>query len=435
MTQAIQTQTPLTKATFEKLKCKECGTEYEPQAKHICEDVCFGPLEVSYDYEAIRRQVTRETIQAGPNSIWRYRPFLPVVTDNPIDVGTGMTPLVKSTRLARRLGLKNLYIKNDAVNMPTLSFKDRVVSVALTRAKELGFSTVSCASTGNLANSTAAIAAHAGLDCCVFIPSDLEAGKILGTLIYHPTLMAVKGNYDQVNRLCCEVANTHGWGFVNINLRPYYSEGSKTLGFEVAEQLGWQLPDHIVAPLASGSLFTKIHKGFQEFIKVGLVEDKAVRFSGAQAEGCSPIAQAFQEGRDFVTPVKPQTIAKSIAIGNPADGIYALEIARKTNGNIEAVNDAEIIEGIKLLAETEGIFTETAGGTTVAVLKKLVEAGKIDPDETTVVYITGNGLKTQEAVQGYISEPLVIEPKLESFERAWERANTLDRLEWQQVLV
>ena len=427
-------ETPLNGATFDKLKCKECGAEYETKAIHVCE-LCFGPLEVKYNYDEIRRQVTRETIQAGPNSIWRYRPFLPVMTDSPIDVGTGMTPLVKSNRLARRLGMKNLYIKNDAVNMPTLSFKDRVVSVALTRAKELGFTTVSCASTGNLANSTAAIAAYAGLDCCVFIPSDLEAGKVLGTLIYNPTLMSVKGNYDQVNRLCSEVANTHGWGFVNINLRPYYSEGSKTLAYEVAEQLGWQLPDRIVAPLASGSLFTKIYKGFQEFIQVGLVDEKAVRFTGAQAEGCSPIAAAFHEGRDFIKPVKPNTVAKSIAIGNPADGIYALEVAHKTNGNIESVTDAEIIEGMKLLAETEGIFTETAGGTTIAVLKKSLEEGKIDPDETTVVYITGNGLKTQEAVQGYIGEPLTIEPKLESFERALERSRTLDRLEWQQVLV
>ncbi|MES1026323.1 threonine synthase [Gloeocapsa sp. BRSZ] len=432
MTQA-KTLNP-TAATFKALKCKECGAEYELAASHVCE-ACFGPLEVTYDYNTLRRTVTRESIQSGPNSIWRYRSFLPVATENVIDVGTGMTPLVQANRLARRLGLKKLYIKNDAVNMPTLSFKDRVVSVALSRARELGFSTVSCASTGNLANSTAAIAAHAGLDCCVFIPADLEAGKVLGTLIYSPTVMAVQGNYDQVNRLCCEVANTYGWGFVNINLRPYYSEGSKTLGYEVAEQLGWQLPDHIVAPLASGSLFTKIYKGFQEFIQVGLVEDKSVRFSGAQAEGCSPIAQAYQEGREFVKPVKPNTIAKSIAIGNPADGIYALEIARKTNGNIASVTDPEIIEGIKLLAETEGIFTETAGGTTIAVLKKLVEAGKIDPDETTVAYITGNGLKTQEAVQGYIGEPLTIEAKLDSFERALERSRTLERLDWQQVLV
>ena len=434
MTQTIeQTSAPFT-PTFTKLVSKEGTTEYELKAIHICEET-FAPLEVAYDYDAIRRQVSREIIEAGPNSIWRYRAFLPVASENPIDVGTGMTPLVKSHRLARRLGLKNLFIKNDAVNMPTLSFKDRVVSVALTRARELGFTTVSCASTGNLANSTAAIAAHAGLDCCVFIPADLEAGKVLGTLIYNPTVMAVQGNYDQVNRLCCEVGNTYGWGFVNINLRPYYSEGSKTLGFEVAEQLGWQLPDHIVAPLASGSLYTKIYKGFREFVEVGLVEDKTVRFSGAQAEGCSPIAQAFKEGRDFVTPVKPNTIAKSIAIGNPADGVYALDVARKTGGSIESVTDAEIVEGIKLLAETEGIFTETAGGTTIAVLKKLVEAGKIDPDETTVAYITGNGLKTQEAVQGYIGEPLTIEPKLDSFERALERSRTLDRLEWQQVLV
>ena len=434
MTQATTEKTTSFTPTFTKLVSKEGGTEYPLKAINICEET-FAPLEVAYDYEAIRRQVSRESIQAGPNSIWRYRAFLPVATDNPIDVGTGMTPLVKSHRLARRLGLKNLYIKNDAVNMPTLSFKDRVVSVALTRARELGFSTVSCASTGNLANSTAAIASHAGLDCCVFIPADLEAGKVLGTLIYNPTVMAVKGNYDQVNRLCSEVGNTYGWGFVNINLRPYYSEGSKTLGFEVAEQLGWKLPDHIVAPLASGSLFTKIYKGFQEFVKVGLVDDKPVRFSGAQAEGCSPIATAFKEGRDFVTPVKPNTIAKSIAIGNPADGVYALEVARKTGGHLETATDAEIVEGIKLLAETEGIFTETAGGTTIAILKKLVEAGKIDPEETTVVYITGNGLKTQEAVQGSIGETLVIEPKLDGFERALERSRTLERLEWQQVLV
>ncbi|MBD2577108.1 threonine synthase [Oscillatoria sp. FACHB-1406] len=434
MTQAIATDKTASTATFNKLVSKEGGIEYEPGALYVCEET-FSPLEVAYDYDLIRSRVTRESIAAGPNSIWRYRDFLPVVTDNYIDVGTGMTPLVKSQRLARRLGLKNLYIKNDAVNMPTLSFKDRVVSVALSRARELGFTTVSCASTGNLANSTAAIAAHAGLDCCVFIPADLEAGKVLGTLIYNPTVMAVKGNYDQVNRLCSEIANTYGWGFVNINLRPYYSEGSKTLGFEVAEQLGWKLPDHIVAPIASGSLYNKIHKGFQEFVKVGLVEDKAVRFSGAQAEGCSPVAQAFKEGRDFVAPVKPNTIAKSIAIGNPADGVYALELARKTNGTIESANDAEIIEGIKLLAETEGIFTETAGGTTIAVLKKLVEAGKIDPEETTVVYITGNGLKTQEAVQGSIGETFTIDAKLDSFERAWERAQALERLDWQPVLV
>ena len=422
----------LTSQTFAGLRCKECGHAYAPEARHVCEDVCFGPLEVVYDYDAIRARVSRASIEAGPTSIWRYRDFLPIEGD-PIDVGTGFTPLLRANRLARRLGLKELYIKNDGVNMPTLSFKARVVSVALTRARELGFSTVSCASTGNLANSTAAIAAHAGMECCVFIPADLEAGKILGTLVYNPTLMAVRGNYDQVNRLCSEVANTYGWGFVNINLRPYYSEGSKTLGYEVVEQLGWRLPDHIVAPLASGSLFTKIRKGFDEFMKVGLVEEKHVRFSGAQAEGCSPIAQAFAEGRDFITPVKPNTIAKSIAIGNPADGPYALDIASRTGGSIEAVNDQEIIEGIQLLAETEGVFTETAGGTTIAVLKKLVEQGKIDPSETTVAYITGNGLKTTEAVASAVGEPLTIDPQLSDFNAAWERAQSLQRATWDTV--
>ncbi len=422
----------LTSQTFAGLRCKECGHAYAPEARHVCEDVCFGPLEVVYDYDAIRSRVSRASIEAGPASIWRYRDFLPIEGD-PIDVGTGFTPLLRANRLARRLGLKELYIKNDGVNMPTLSFKDRVVSVALTRARELGFSTVSCASTGNLANSTAAIAAHAGMECCVFIPADLEAGKILGTLVYNPTLMAVRGNYDQVNRLCSEVANTYGWGFVNINLRPYYSEGSKPLGYEVVEQLGWRLPDHIVAPLASGSLFTKIRKGFDEFMKVGLVEEKHVRFSGAQAEGCSPIAQAFAEGRDFITPVKPNTIAKSIAIGNPADGPYALDIASRTGGSIAAVNDEEIIEGIKLLAETEGVFTETAGGTTIAVLTKRVEQGKIDPSETTVAYITGNGLKTTEAVASAVGEPLTIDPQLADFNAAWERAQSLQRATWDTV--
>ncbi|MEN9218653.1 MAG: threonine synthase [Gloeomargarita sp. DG_2_bins_126] len=426
--------TPTHTATFSHLQCKECGAQYPLAAMHVCE-LCFGPLEVKYDMEAVRAQVSREAIARGPHSIWRYRAFLPVESEQPIDVGTGMTPLIRAERLGRRLGLRNLWIKNDAVNMPTLSFKDRVVSVALTRAKELGFTTVGCASTGNLANSTAAIAAHAGLECCVFIPADLEAGKILGTLIYRPTVMAVKGNYDQVNRLCSEVANSQGWGFVNINLRPYYSEGSKTLGFEVAEQLGWQLPDCIVAPLASGSLFTKIYKGFRELVQAGLVADQPVQCHGAQAQGCAPIAQAFAEGRDFIAPVKPHTIAKSIAIGNPADGVYALDLARQTGGQIAAVSDPEIIAGIQILAETEGIFTETAGGTTVAVLQKLAQSGHIDPDALTVVYITGNGLKTQEAVQGAIGEPLTIEPQLSSFARAWERSQTLERLEWQQVLV
>jgi len=418
-------------ATFTQLVSKEGGATYDLRPIHVCEET-FAPLEVAYDYEAIRQQVSREAIAAGPNSIWRYQPFLPVASPDPIDVGTGMTPLVESKRLAHRLGLNKLYIKNDAVNVPSLSFKDRVVAVALSRAREFGFDTVACASTGNLANSTAAIAAHAGLNCCVFIPADLEAGKIVGTLAYNPTVMAVQGNYDQVNRLCSEIANTYDWGIVNINLRPYYSEGSKTLAFEVAEQLGWQLPDRVVCPIASGSLFTKLQKGFQELVKTGLVPQHATRFSGAQAQGCSPVAQAFQAGRDFVDPVKPDTIAKSIAIGNPADGAYALDTARETDGEIEAVTDAEIVEGIKLLAETEGIFTETAGGTTVAVLKKLAEAGRIDPNETTVAYITGNGLKTQEALQDCIGEPIAIEAKLSSFEQAWARSQSRDG---QQVLV
>lgn len=409
-------------ATITGLRCRECGHPYEATAQHVCSEVCFGPLEVVYDMERIKARVSRATIEAGPLSIWRYRDFLPIDSD-PIDVGTGLTPLLRANRLARRLGLNHLYIKNDGVNMPTLSFKDRVVSVALTRARELGFTTVSCASTGNLANSTAAIASHAGLRCCVFIPADLEAGKVLGTLVYNPTLMAVEGNYDQVNRLCCEVANSHGWGFVNINLRPYYAEGSKTLAFEVAEQLGWRLPDHVVAPLASGSLYTKICKGFREFVAAGLVEEKPIRFSGAQAEGCSPIAQAFAAGRDFIAPVKPNTIAKSIAIGNPADGPYALDVARQSGGSITAVSDAEIVSAIKLLAETEGIFTETAGGTTIAVLKKLAESGKIHPDETTVVYITGNGLKTAEAVNDVIGSPFRIDARLDSFNQAWAQAS------------
>jgi len=347
--------------TFTGLRCRECGAEYAPVAQHVCE-YCFGPLEVKYDYAAIRREVTRARIQQGPQSIWRYRSFLPITSENPVDLGTGMTPLIKSDRLARRLGLKNLYIKNDAVNVPTLSFKDRVVSVALTRARELGYTTVACASTGNLANSTAAIAARLGMECYVFIPSDLEVGKVLGTLIYGPHVMAVEGNYDQVNRLCSEVADRYGWGFVNINLRPYYSEGSKTMAYEIAEQLGWQLPDQIVAPIASGSLYGKLYKGFKEFVEVGLVADAPIKFNGAQAEGCSPVAQAFQSGEKFVKPVKPDTIAKSLAIGNPADGIYAIDIARKTGGQIASVTDQEILDAMKLLAQTEGIFTETAGG-------------------------------------------------------------------------
>ena len=375
--------------TFTGLKCKECGQPYEAGARHVCEDVCFGPLEVVYDYEAIKSRVSRATIEAGPASIWRYREFLPIAGD-PIDVGTGFTPLLKANNLAKRLGLKSLYIKNDGVNMPTLSFKDRVVSVALTRARELGFTTVSCASTGNLANSTAAIAAHAGLDCCVFIPSDLELGKVLGTLIYNPTLMAVHGNYDQVNRLCSEVANTYGWGFVNVNLRPYYAEGSKSMGFEIAEQLGWKLPKHTVIPMASGSLLTKIHKAYKEFIRVGILDEQPFSVHGAQASGCSPISEAHKKHSDIVKPVpNPNTIVKSLAIGTPADGYYAIRSMTETGGSAEDCSDEEVIRGIRDLAEYAGIFSETAGGVTVACARKLIDTGKIPRNESIVLCITG----------------------------------------------
>lgn len=401
------------------LKCRECGATYEIAPKHVCE-MCFGPLEVQYDYDVIAGLISREKIEKGPRSIWRYQDLLPVEGTPQVDLGAGWTPLIKANNLGKKLGIKNLYIKNDTAN-PTWSFKDRVVSTALSRAVEFGFDTAACASTGNLANSVAAHAAHAGMKCYVFIPADLETGKILGSLIYNPHLMAVKGNYDEVNRLCAEVADRTNWAFVNVNVRPFYSEGSKTLAYEVAEQLGWQAPDHVVIPIASGSMLTKIHKGFNEFMDLGLIERKNFRVSGAQATGCSPVAQAFAEGHDFVKPVKPNTIAKSLAIGNPADGPYALDTMRSTGGNADAVTDEEVIEGIKLLAETEGIFTETAGGVTIGVLKKLVEAGKINPDETTVAYITGMGPKTLEAIADHVGSPLQISPNLASFEEALGR--------------
>jgi threonine synthase len=398
------------------LKCRECGTTYELAPKHVCE-FCFGPLEVEYDYDVIKSLISRERIQSGPYSIWRYADLLPA--EDPqyrIDFGVGFTPLVRADRLAKKLGLKNLYIKNDTAN-PTWSFKDRVVSVALSRAREWGFDTAACASTGNLANSVAAHAARAGMRCFVFIPADLEAGKVMNSLIYGPNVVKVQGNYDEVNRLCSEIADRNAkWAFVNINVRPFYSEGSKTLAYEVAEQLGWQAPDHVVIPIASGSMLTKIHKGFGEFMKLGLIDEKPIRISGAQATGCNPVAEAFEQNRDFVTPMKPNTIAKSLAIGNPADGIYALDVIRNSGGAAAQVTDEEIIEGMKLLAECEGIFTETAGGVTIGVLKKLVEAGKINPDETTVAYITGIGLKTQEAVIGHLNSPFQIEPNLNSFQ-------------------
>ncbi|MFZ5876208.1 MAG: threonine synthase [Nitrospirota bacterium] len=398
------------------LKCRECGKLYRPDPLHVCE-FCFGPLEVDYDYDAIAAAITRDSITRGPNSLWRYIDLLPVEREATVGLYGGMTPMIRANRLGQALGLDELYLKNDTVNHPTLSFKDRVVAVALTRAREFGFDTVACASTGNLANSVSAHAAQAGLRCFVFIPSDLETGKVLGNLIYHPTVVAVEGNYDDVNRLCSEIAGEYRWAFVNINIRPYYAEGSKTLAFETAEQLGWRAPDQVVVPIASGSLLTKIWKGLKEFERVGLISGVKTKVNGAQAAGCSPVATAFAEGRDFIKPVKPKTLAKSLAIGNPADGFYAVKTARETGGVITSVTDDEIVEGIHLLARTEGVFAETAGGVTVGVLKKLVEQGAIGRRDVTVAYITGNGLKTQEAVAGTLGEAVYIEPSLEKFQR------------------
>ncbi|MCL5942990.1 MAG: threonine synthase [Actinobacteria bacterium] len=396
------------------LRCRECGREYPLAPTHICE-YCFGPLEVVYDAAAQRRRVTREGVAAGPPNLWRYIDLLPVSPERLVDLGAGFTPLVKASNLGRELGLPELYIKNDSVN-PTFSFKDRVVSVAVTKAIEFGFDTVACASTGNLAASLAAFAARAGLKCYIFIPADLEKAKVVGTGVYGPNLIAVDGNYDQVNRLSTEVADRHGWGFVNINLRPFYAEGSKTLAYETAEQLGWRAPDHIVVPIAGGSVISKIHKGFAELTALGLIPGRETRVSGAQARGCAPVVNAFKKGADVIEPVKPNTIAKSLAIGNPADGYFALDAIRNSGGHAEYVTDEEIVEGIELLARTEGIFTETAGGVTVGVLKKLALSGRISPDELTVAYITGNGLKTIEAVESRGRRIPRVEANLAAFE-------------------
>ncbi len=400
-------------AKLKGLKCRECGREYPVEPVHVCE-FCFGPLEVVYDYEEIRKNISREKIESLQKSLWRYIDLLPVEKPS-VGLSAGFTPLKRAEKLGKVLGLKNLYIKDDSVNHPTLSFKDRVVSVALSKAKEFGFDTAACASTGNLANSVAAHSAQAGLNCFVFIPANLETQKIFGSLVFNPTVVAVEGTYDDVNRLCSEIANDLGWAFVNINIRPYYAEGSKTLAFEVVEQLGWKAPDAVVVPAASGSLYTKIWKGLKELKEVGLIDEVKTRMFGAQALGCSPIAQAWKEGSDFVKPVKPNTIAKSIAIGNPADGIYALQTTRESGGDWEVATDDEIIEGIKLLAQTEGIFTETAGGTTIAVLKKLAERGVFDPDEVVVAYITGNGYKTLEVLEGHLAQPVRIQATLKDF--------------------
>jgi threonine synthase len=401
------------------LRCRECAREYPAEPIHVCE-WCFAPLEVVYDYDEIRSHISREKIERGPRSIWRYTDLLPG-GDKRVDLGAGLTPLVPAPRLGAELGLRDLWIKNDTLN-PTHSFKDRVVSVALTMAREFGFSTVACASTGNLANAVAAHAAHAGLDAYIFIPSDLEQGKVVATAIYGPKLIAVEGNYDDVNRLCSEIAGSYEWAFVNVNIRPYYAEGSKSLAFEIAEQLGWKAPDHVVVPIASGSLLTKIKRGLDELTKVGLIDEHATRISGAQADGCSPVATAFRANEEHVRPVKPDTIAKSLAIGNPADGFYALKVARSTGGVIDSVSDDEVREGISLLARTEGIFTETAGGVTIATLRKLAAAGVVKPDERTVALITGDGLKTIEAVSGTAIPTMTIPPKLAAFAAKLEEA-------------
>jgi threonine synthase len=404
----------------EALKCKECGERYPLEARFVC-DVCFGPLEVAYDLTGIDTEEARRRIQAGPSTIWRYADFLPFEIPPQTALAAGVTPLVRAPLLAERLGLGEVWVKNDAAN-PTHSFKDRVVTVALAKARELGYEVVACASTGNLANAVAAHAAAAGIDSYVFIPADLEEQKILATGVYGAKLVAVRGNYDDVNRLCTELASEReSWAFVNVNVRPYYAEGSKTLGFEIAEQLGFELPDAVVVPIASGSLFTRIARGFEEWLEVGLIEGALPAFHGAQAAGCSPVAQAFASGHDACRPVKPDTIAKSLAIGNPADGPYALDLARRSGGAIDAVSDDEVREGIRLLAETTGVFTETAGGVTTAVLRKLADRGDLGADDRVVLVITGEGLKTLDAVRGTF-ETHEIEPTSEAFAEGVEPA-------------
>ncbi len=415
------------------LQCRECAREYPPEALNVC-DFCFGPLEVVYDYATIAEATSRDSISRGPLSIWRYCDLLPADSTDPVDIMAGFTPLIKARNLGKSLGLRNLYIKNDSVN-PSFSFKDRVVSVAATKAGEFGFDTLACASTGNLACSVAAHAARAGVRAIVFIPHDLERGKIIGAAIYGPTLVSVEGTYDEVNRLCSEVADNYPWAFVNINMRPYYAEGSKTLGYEVAEQLGWRLPDHVVVPSASGAMFTKIWKGFNELACLGLLEGVepapfgedqntahhpavTTKMHMTQAAGCAPIVNAWANGQTQVQPVRPNSIAKSLAIGNPADGIYALRVIKRSDGSAYAVPETEVVNGIQLLAETEGIFTETAGGVVVSGLKHLAKSGAIKPDELTVIYITGNGLKTQEAVESVV-KPLSVKPTMGSFEDAF----------------
>lgn len=397
------------------MKCRECGAPYPVAPVAICEE-CFGPLEIDYDYDAIKASVTKADIAARPKTMWRYRELLPIEGTPAVGLQSGCTPLVRADRLARALGVRELHIKNDAVSHPTLSFKDRVVAVALSKAREFGFEAVGCASTGNLANSVAANAAAAGFPAFILIPDNLEKSKVIGTQIFGANVVPVRGNYDDVNRLCSEIAGRHPIAFVNVNLRPFYGEGSKTFGYEIAEALDWQTPDAVVVPMAGGSLITKIYKAFGELAKLGFVEESQTRFYGAQATGCNPIAAAVKAGTRDIRPVKPNTIAKSLAIGNPADGYFATGVITSTGGWSEDVSDAEIVEAIQLLAETEGIFTETAGGTTVAVTRKLIQQGRIKPTDRIVVAITGNGLKTQEALN--LRELPSIDAKLSAFEEA-----------------
>jgi threonine synthase len=401
--------------TAYELRCRECGKTYGLQPLSIC-DECFSPLEVVFDLEYARTRFTRMAIAEGPRNMWRFRALLPVSDSYVPQTPVGCTPLLKAPRLGAHIGAKNLYIKNDAVCMPTLSFKDRVVAVALANAQAFGFDTVGCSSTGNLANAVAAQAARLGLKTFILVPADLEPAKILNTQVYGATLVRVDGNYDHCNRLCSQIADRYNWGFVNVNLRPFYAEGSKTVGFEIAEQLGWRLPDNVVVPMAGGSLITKIRKAFSELIALGLVEDRAVRFFGAQATGCSPISTAVKNGTDVVEPQKPNTIARSLAIGNPADGPYAARAIRSSGGWAEDVSDMEIVSAIQELAETEGIFTETAGGVTTAVTARLYAHGRIKPDELTVTCITGNGLKTTDCLQGAYDAAEAIRPRLSDFE-------------------
>jgi threonine synthase len=397
------------------LTCHLCGKAYPPEALWVCSE-CLGPLEVSYDYEAIGRVITRELIASRPNSLWRYRELLPVIEPQ-TGFDSGFTPLVRATRLAKALGVHELYIKDDSVNHPTCSYKDRVVSVAATRCLELGFPVFGCASTGNLAGSVAAHAARLGLPCYVFIPHDLEPNKILGAAIYKPTVVAVEGNYDDVNRLCTQIADRYGWGFANINLRSYYAEGAKTMGFEIAEQLGWRYPDHIVSPVAGGTLLPRIYKGLREMKQVGLMSGQLPRIHAAQPAGSAPVVNAIDAGLEFPEPVKPNTIAKSLAIGNPADGFQVVKVVKETGGAGAMVSDEEILDAIQLLASTEGIFTEPAGGTTLAATRALIQRGVIKANESVVVCVTGNGYKTAEVMSDRVAKPLRIGRKLADFER------------------